>query len=221
MTQETNAPERLALVVEDVPAHVVLLRAAFRKLGDSWTVRDCGTAAEARLALAEGGTPPDVVVVDLGLPDGSGVELVRTARARFPETPIVVVSVASDEDNVLSSLRAGANGYVHKGEPVDALAESLAHALRGESPISPSVAGYLVQLATGPRSTPSHDPFRLSPRELELLRLISGGASYGDAARAMGVTLATVQTHIRSLYAKLGVNSKVRAINRGRDSGLV
>ena len=133
--------------------------------------------------------------------------------------PILVVSVISAESSVLSAIRAGACGYILKGDSEAAMAQAMRESLNGNYPISPALARYLFKLAGG-RDKPS-DLAGLTRKELELLQWIARGKSYAEAARSMGVSVATVQTHIRNLYRKLDVHSQVQAVTKAQHQGLI
>jgi DNA-binding NarL/FixJ family response regulator len=160
------------------------------------------------------------VLVDLGLPDMSGVAVIRAARARHPKAPIMVVSVLGGSENVLAAIRAGARGYLHKADSVMSLAEAIKRVLAGEHPISASLARYLFNLVQSDAPTPG-ERGTLSPRELQLLRLLSQGYTTQEAAERMGVGLSTAQTFCRRIYQKLQVHSKVKALLAARERGLL
>jgi DNA-binding NarL/FixJ family response regulator len=161
----------------------------------------------------------DLALIDIGLPDISGIEVVNRVREKYPDVPIMVVSVISAERSVLAAIRAGARGYVLKDDSTTEIAEALQQALLGHYPISPALARYLFKLA-GSRDT-SADLAELTPKELELLKHLSCGRSYAEAGKEMRIAISTVQTHIRNLYRKLDVHSQVQAVTRAQDRGLI
>jgi len=207
------------LIVEDDPAFEDLLSRAADRLGDCVDVLACDTAFSALAAVEKSPRPFDLALIDLGLPDLSGVEVIRRIRDRFEDLPILVVSVISAERSVLSAIRAGAFGYILKDDSEAAMSQAMQEALNGNYPISPALARYLFKLAGG-RDKPV-DLSGLTRKELELLQWLSRGKSYNEAARSMGVTLATVQTHIRNLYRKLDVHSQVQAVTKAQTQGLI
>ena len=129
------------------------------------------------------------------------------------------MSVISSERSVLAAIRAGARGYLLKDDNPQLITQSLAEALQGNYPISPSLARYLFRLAGGSESPAEFTS--LTPKELELLRHLSRGRSYGETAQEMGIAISTVQTHIRNLYRKLDVHSQVQAVTKAQDQGLI
>lgn len=215
-----NTQPNVALVVEDNPEFRDVISQALSKLEDGWSARLATKGADGLAALEEAGFNPRLVLVDLGLPDMPGVAVIRAARARHPAAPIMVVSVLGGSENVLAAIRAGARGYLHKADSVMSLAEAIKRVLAGEHPISASLARYLFNLVQSDVPTPG-DRGVLSPRELQLLRLLSQGYTTQEAAERMGVGLSTAQTFCRRIYQKLQVNSKVKALVAARERGLL
>ena len=209
----------VALVVEDDPTFESSMRAAVNSLGSHWEVVSFRTAAEGLRFLDSPGMRVDLALIDIGLPDISGIEVVNRVREKYPDVPIMVVSVISAERSVLAAIRAGARGYVLKDDITTEIAEALQQALLGHYPISPALARYLFKLA-GSRDT-SADLAELTPKELELLKHLSCGRSYAEAGKEMQIAISTVQTHIRNLYRKLDVHSQVQAVTRAQDRGLI
>ncbi|NBD19589.1 response regulator [Aquabacterium fontiphilum] len=193
-----------------------------------------GTLAPARAWFARQGA--DLLLVDLGLPDGSGLDLMHLVRRHWPACDMLVVSMFGDEENVVASIEAGAVGYVHKDDEATDIAETLLAVKRGASPISPMIARHLLrrmQPRAGdsppatPRSEPASGPsvpalgVTLSPREQEVLGYIARGFSYAEIARQQGITVHTVQTYIKKLYGKLAVHSRSEAVYEASRLGLL
>lgn len=216
--RETKSPEH-ALLVEDDPAFELSLSQALHELNPACRI-DCTRTGEDALRLIDRARKsPDLALVDIGLPDVSGIEVISRLRERFAELPILVISVISAERSVLAAIRAGARGYLLKDDPPQLIRESIDQAVQGNYPVSPSLARYLFKLAGEP--SPPGDFARLTPKERELLKHLANGSSYADAAEKMAVAVSTVQTHIRSLYRKLDVHSQVQAINKAQEHGLL
>jgi DNA-binding NarL/FixJ family response regulator len=166
---------------------------------------------------------PQVLLVDLGLPSGSGIELIRHAHAHLPQTDVMVVSVFGDEPHVMASLEAGATGYLLKdAQPAD-LAEQIRTLRAGGSPISPVIARQLLlRLAPDAARAPaSGDEALLSPQERQVLTYSAKGFSFEEIARMLGVSRHTVMTYVKRSYRKLQVHSKTEAIYEARKLGLV
>jgi two-component system nitrate/nitrite response regulator NarL len=210
---------REVLIVEDDPAFTRLLSNAVHKLSSPWVPRCFETATDALSYAQSDRAQLEIALVDLGLPDLSGIEVVRELRSRFADIPILVVSVISSERSVLAAIRAGARGYILKDDPETSVLQAMQEALQGNYPISPALARYLFKLAGS--ETPSADIPALTPKELELLQHMAKGCSYTEAARRMHISVSTVQTHIRNLYRKLDVHSQVQAVTKAQDRGII
>ena len=190
----------------------------------------------------------DVLLTDLGLPDGSGLAVIRCARRLHPACEPLVISMFGDDDHVLASIEAGALGYIHKDSAMDDVARTILDMRAGASPISPMIARRLLTRfqeaaqessgrpldATGKAANPSpvnNVPFALvpsaqaaellTPREHEVLALIARGYTYAEIARLQTVTVHTVQSHIKRLYNKLAVSSKTEAVFEATRLGLL
>jgi DNA-binding NarL/FixJ family response regulator len=193
-----------------------------------------GSVAEAKACLGDASCVVDVVLTDLGLPDGSGLEVIRQAARREPPCETLVISMFGDEENVLASIEAGALGYIHKDSTPADIAQTIVEMKNGGSPISPMIARRVLSKYRSVRDTPPAAEQRaapplptpasgrqLSPREQEVLELIARGFSYSDIARLRSVSVHTVQTHIKNLYAKLAVTSKSEAVYEATQLGLL
>ncbi|HEY3359504.1 MAG TPA: response regulator transcription factor [Polyangia bacterium] len=219
---EPVAPIRL-LIVEDQPQilrHQLKLLQAFPDLVLCGSARD---GDEALRVLA--GAAPDVVLLDLGLPGLSGIEITREIRARRPRTEILIFTVFDDEAKVLEAIRAGASGYLLKGTPADRIVEAIREVWAGGSVIQPQLARRLLRRfqPPSPPGAAAADPAArtLSPREREILKLIARGLSNSDVATALSVSRATVRTHLEHIYAKLEVSNRTEAVTEGIRQGLI
>jgi DNA-binding NarL/FixJ family response regulator len=190
------------------------------------TVFSVGTVAEARARFSAGQAAPDTLLVDLGLPDGSGLDLIAEARRHWPQCECLVISVFGDEERVIRSVEAGAVGYILKGQGDADVIEHLGYLREGGSPMSPAVARHLLRRVapTGSArkvsdSVSADRTFAalqdLTQKELEVLRLLARGEPYESVARLLGVTVNTVRFHVKGLYSKLGVNSRQKAVLEG------
>lgn len=214
-----------ALIVEDNPPFAAQLVSALHQLSASIAVTVCATGGDALAQLARP-QPFGLALIDLGLPDMDGTEVIRALHRHDPELPIMVVSVMARERAVIDAIRAGARGYILKSDPQQAVSAAIGDVLQGNYPISPALARFLFRMVGNTVAEAPSDPargnsFGLSPRELETLRHLSRGNSYQDVAGLMGVTLSTIQANIRSLYRKLGVTSQVKALNKARENRLI
>ncbi|MFI9525259.1 response regulator [Micromonospora rosaria] len=201
------------LIVDDHPVVRDGLRGMFTGDPGFEVVGEAGDGSEA-LALAEALTP-DVVLMDLRMPGMDGVTAIRRL-ARSGSTARVLVLTTYDTDaDVLPAIEAGATGYLLKDAPRDDLVRAVRAAARGESVLSPSVAGRLM----GRLRAPTEEP--LSQRELEVLTLVARGSSNRETAARLFISEATVKTHLLHVYAKLGVNDRAAAVATAYDRGLL
>ncbi len=185
----------------------------------SWQF-SAANAAEA-ITLA-GQRPADVYLVDLGLPDRDGRDVIRWLVQQQPEALPMVVTVFGDEEHVLSSLEAGAMGYLLKDSPGTEIALSIVELYEGGSPISPSVARSVIRRFTKPPAGLSSDEGNpLSRRELEVLRLIEKGMTYDEVAQVLDLSWHTVTAYLRRVYRKLQVNSRGEAVFEARQRGII
>lgn len=210
-----------ALLLEDDPVFAGALARAARALGTGWQVRVSQTIAQAMAAIEDMGDDLHLALIDMNLPDGSGLDVIRALRQRRPDVPALVVSGLSSERSVLDAINHGARGYLHKSESVEMLTASMSQVMQGHYPISPSLARYLFKQIRSETLTVGADAVQLTPKETETLRCIAQGMSYAETGERMGVSLSTVQSHIRSLYRKLEVRSQVQAVGKAREQGLL
>jgi DNA-binding NarL/FixJ family response regulator len=218
----SHSPFR-ALVVEDDRFFQEVIKEGMTQAVPGSRVELCRNAQEAMHCIQENGRNYQIAIIDLGLPDGDGLNIIRELAKVSPRTPIMVVSVATDERRVLEAVRAGAIGYVVKGDTMLSITKAIDQLMNGIHPISAKLAGYFLKLAgrESARDNPSAPIKRLTPRELDLLREFALGKSYQEAATSMEISLTTVQTHTRNLYRKLGVKSSLRALSKAKEHGII
>ncbi|MGE0313403.1 MAG: response regulator [Lautropia sp.] len=242
MTERSDATAATA----PIPTRIVLVEDQHELLARLCSVLDAtddlqviGTAdtLAAGLALLER-SPPDMLLTDIGLPDGSGLELIRTCHRRWPSIDIMVITMFGDETTVIDAIRSGATGYLLKDGSGDDIVHWVRTLRRGGSPISPSIARHLLRqlggsVATLPDSaaaalapngaatTRTDAPVGLTLKETDVLRLLAKGFSYAEIASSLEVTVHTVSTHIKSLYRKLAVRSRGEAVFEAVQLGLI
>lgn len=210
----------LVLVVEDDAHTRQYITEVLRREG-SYTVTGVASLQQGFEAL--GREQPDVMLVDLGLPDGSGLDLIRGARNLSVDILTLVITVFGDEKSVIGAIEAGARGYLLKSEAPDDLRESVRQVLAGGAPISPGIASYLLQRfqERGSSSVDREDGPALTARELEVLELIVKGLPLQEVAAVLGVSRNTVASHVKGIYLKLEVNSRGEAVFEALSQGLV
>ena len=219
-------PPLAIVLVEDDVAFQDAFRAAVDAASDLSVIGVAATVAQARVLLE--GPAADVLVVDLGLPDGSGIDVIREAHAVWPDCSIMVSTTFADERHVIASIEAGASGYLLKDSPLPAIPEDIRVLHGGGSPISPRIARQvLMRFRTEERpmdDTAAADRAAapsLSEREQETLQLITRGFSFDEIAELMNVSRNTVLTFVRRIYTKLEVRSKTEAVFEARAHGLL
>jgi DNA-binding NarL/FixJ family response regulator len=181
-------------------------------------VGEAGSVARATTLARE--LQPDVIVLDLGLPDGSGARVLDALRAESSRAMAVVLTVFDDDDHIFEALRAGALGYLLKDDVGTRLLSSLDDVRGGGSPMSPSIARRV--LASFAPTVPTAEVASLlTAREREVTELLGHGCTYDEVAHTLGVSTNTVRTFIRSIYEKLQVSSKTEAVREAMRLGLV
>lgn len=170
----------------------------------------CGVAACLGETPALLAAQPDLVLTDLGLPDGSGLDFIPLAKAAGARS--LVITAFGDRDTVLAALGAGADGYLLKDSPTQAVLDGIRVTLDGGAPISAAAAVFLLERFREPVVVAAPAAERLTPRETELLTLFSRGCSYKSAARELGISPLTVGDHVKAIYRKLEVNSRGEAV---------
>jgi DNA-binding NarL/FixJ family response regulator len=218
--QEIPAQEITILLVEDDPPTLWRLQDALVKAG--FDVAAAATLGEARAALAA--RVPRVLLTDLQLPDGHGVDLIREVRQRHPDTEIMVISALGDEETVISAITVGATGYILKDAFPSYIAATVRDLVAGHSPISASIARFIVrrtQVQAEPPRGPEIDTAKLTPREIDILWGIAKGFSYAEIATNLGMSRQTVPGHIKSIYRKLEVHTRGEAVFEAVQQGLI
>ena len=165
---------------------------------------------------------PDVAVLDIRMPEVTGVEATRRIKARFPDTRVLILTAYDDDPYVFALLEAGADGYVLKTASADQLIDAVRTVYRGESALSPEVASKVVRQATGRRPAGAADQIEpLTPREIDVLRLVAQGMTNRQVGQELGISHRTVQGHLASIYDKLEVNSRTEAVTEGLKRGWI
>ena len=209
----------VTLVEDDTPIREEFARMVGEDVGLK-LLDAVGSCAEARRSFSF--AQPDVALIDLGLPDGDGTELIADLARRSRHTSILVVTIFGDEAHVVRALQAGAHGYLLKDTPTAEFGRAIRAVSEGAAPLSPQVARYLLRSFAAPRMDAQRwlvEP--LTPREKDVLMAVSQGLSVPETARRLDVAPSTVAAHIKSIYGKLAVHSRVEAVNQARARGLI
>lgn len=209
----------LALLLEDEKPARDHLAAAIAMHPQLKLVDAVASCQEALASLAK--HQPDILISDLGLPDGHGVKVIREAKRLYPDIEILVVTMYADEEHVVEALEAGASGYLLKRQAFEELSEAVMTLMRGESAISPEVARFLLKRFNPIQQSELKIKSPLTAREHEVLKWIAKGYSYDEIATILKVSANTIRTHIRSVYKKLAVKSRSEAVFEAINLGII
>lgn len=198
------------LIVEDDPEWRELFSRLLDEADDIAVRHLAATVHDARRAIRR--QTFDGALIDLGLPDGSGHDLVAEMAAAQPDADIAVCTVFEDEKNVLDAIRAGASGYILKQDVALDLLRLIGHMREGGAPISPRVARHILANLAIRLEEPEEPAVRLTPREAEILELVAMGMTLRRTAAQLGIAPSTARSHIKNLYGKLGVTRRSTAI---------
>ena len=215
---QKNNQVRTVIIVEDQKHTSDRLREAIDSARSLKVIGNCQTMSLALSMLAN--YRPDFVLTDIGLPDGSGIEVIRAAAAADWPCESMVFTVFGDERNVLSAIRAGAKGYILKTSHAKDIVKEIEIVLEGGAPISPQIAHYLLTIVRGDTATQEGKDL-LTEREREVLGLIAKGYKRGEIASQMAITVGTVGNHIHNIYRKLNASSNTEAVFIAGKSGIL
>ena len=199
------------------------LHAIFKSVSDIEIVGEAGTGREA-LTLASD-LKPDVILMDIQMPDLNGVEVTQRILETFPDVGIIIVTMLEDDDSLFSAMRAGARGYVLKGADKAEMLKSIRAVAGGEALFGPTIAARLLNFFQGNRPQPTGEspasPFpELTEREREVLTCIARGDTNAEIAEQLTISLKTVRNHVSNIFTKLQVVNRAQAAIRARDAGL-
>jgi DNA-binding NarL/FixJ family response regulator len=234
--EATAAPRIRVYVVEDQSK---ILKNQLKLLEASAELEIIGTALSGETAIDDiRRLTPDVVLLDLGLPRMSGIDVTRVIKGELPKVEILIFTIFDEEDKVLEAVQAGASGYLLKGTPADKMVEAIKEVSQGGTVIQPSLARRLLKHfrvpeqpateaapsapATAPTGLPAEpEGKKLSARETEILQLIAKGVSNNEAATMLSLSKATIRTHLEHIYRKLEVTNRVEAVTEGLRKGII
>ena len=198
-------------IVEDNPT----LRTSLETLFSRTDGMRCVTTMNNLLNVISeiGAAKPDIILMDIGLPNISGIEGVRTVKTHFPTIQVLMFTVFDDDEKIFDAIRAGASGYLLKKTPPAEIVQSIFDLYHGGAPMTASIARRVLQsFQAAPPSI--IEEYRLTPRENEILYSLVDGLSYKRIADKYCVSISTIRTHICNIYGKLHVNSKAEAVAR-------
>jgi DNA-binding NarL/FixJ family response regulator len=212
-------PRIRIIVVEDVPEFLANISAIIRSEPD---FELCGTASSGVEALGLlASRAVDVLIVDLGLPDMDGIDIIRKTLADQPGTDIIVLTIFGDEPHVVASIEAGASGYLLKDTPAQAIIRGIKEIRAGGSPISPIIARKLLQVLRAAQTPQTAEANPLSSRETEILTLISKGMTFEEIGKLLAISPHTVGGHVKNIYGKLAVHSRNEAVYEAYRLGII
>ncbi|MET0505833.1 MAG: response regulator transcription factor [Variovorax sp.] len=214
------------LIVEDEPEFMLRFSGAVR--GDPTLSLAAAVANGAAGKAMLDQQRPDVLLVDLGLPDINGAEVIRHAAAHHPDCDVLVVTMFGDDEHVVEAIEAGATGYLLKDASAERIVASIHELRAGGAPISPGIARRILarfRVATRPAPVPepasASEPSPLTPRETELLRLTAKGLTFDSIGELLDISPHTVVSHIKKIYRKLAVHSRSEAVYEASQLGLL
>jgi len=199
-------------VVEDVASVREMLAEWLRESENFDCVGEFTNGREAVARLPE--TRPNIVLMDINLPQMNGIECVRALKPQMPQTQFVMLTVYADSTHIFEAIAAGATGYMLKKLRRDALYKAIQEVHAGGSPMTGSIARKVVQSFQGRQPTTVTEDSQLSPRQQEVLNLLTRGYLYKEIADALHISQFTVNGHIRQIYEKLHVHSRAQAFAR-------
>lgn len=208
------------MIVEDEPELRRNFEAAVVADATLQLLAAVGTLAAARAQLRM--QVPDVLLVDLGLPDGSGIELIREVARQHPQTDCLVVTMFGDDSHVLASIEAGASGYLLKDASAARIVAGIHEARAGGAPLTPSIARRILSRLrpTGAAGEPP-PASPLTAREIDVLQLVAKGLSFEEVGATLHLSTHTIVSHVKNIYRKLAVHSRGEAVFEARQLGLI
>ena len=210
-TQTSRTPDALRVILID---DHTLFRTGLRELLERRGLDVVAAVGEGHegCTLAET-LKPDVILLDLRMPDMDGIAVLEKLKEQQPQTPVVMLTTSSEQRDLVKSLRLGARGYLHKDMEPEQLIESLREIMEGSTVVAPSMSGVLAKVVKGedPSESEATRFSDLTPREFEILCHLAEGQTNKVIGRELGITDGTVKLHVRSILKKLGVQSRVEA----------
>ena len=205
------------LIVEDIPETQQWLKHAAQQAFSDADIRLSASIAEAKNEMGQ--QQPELMLIDLNLPDGNGQDLVAEVTAEVSPPLCVIVTIYDDDQHVFPSLEAGAEGYLLKDQPIEKIARLLKGIVNGEPPLSPSIARKILKVFKEKVASPTHP--KLTARETEVLILIAKGYSVPKVAEMLDISPYTGSDHVKNVYRKLNISSRAEAALAASQMGIL
>lgn len=215
-SNDSQTPPRWILIIDDLPDALAWLTVACQQAFPDAELSGVENLQDAMRALDT--DPPDLALVDLGLPDGSGIDFISRAARTCPDTICVVSTVFGDDQHLFAALRAGAKGYLLKDRDQESLAGLLRGIVEGRPPLSPAIARRLLDHF---HATASEPDTGLTGREREVLTLLAKGLTVAETAAMLEITANTAAGYVKNVYRKLNVTSRAEATVEAARRGLI
>ncbi len=208
------------LLLEDIPEIRAWLKALVQQVFPRSQITECARVGDALAAIPR--QRFELALIDLGLPDGSGVQVVESLRERQPEAQAVIVTIHDDDEHLFPALQAGAFGYLLKEQARELLVEQLQRISQGEPPLSPSIARKVISHFTGQRrpQSPAMPDVQLTERETEVLLRVAKGFTLPEIGLQLGLSRHTIADYVKQIYRKLNVSSRAEAALEAQRLGL-
>jgi DNA-binding NarL/FixJ family response regulator len=207
------------LIADDHPLFRKGMRTLLESMPDITVAGEATTGAE--VVEQAGALKPDLILMDLQMPEGGGLEATRQLTEADPQIHILVVTLFEDDDSVFAALRAGARGYILKDADEEEMMRAIRAIGKGEAIFSPAIAARLMDYFAGTQKSTSPEIFpELTDREREILQLIARGESNAAIAEKLSISLKTVRNHVSNIYNKLQVADRAQAAIRAREAGM-
>lgn len=207
------------IIVEDDEDVRRRLSQLINEHGDFELLHASSTMAEGLASLKK--YRPDILLTDLGLPDGSGIEIIKAIEKFHLDCEVMVISGFQDENIVFKALEAGAKAYILKHDESTKITDAIVTMMNGGAPISPMIARLMLQKFQLPPQQDKVLPEALTERQIKILKLVSQGFSSKEIAEKLNISYYTVTTHIKNIYNKLQVNSRTEALHEAIKLGLI
>lgn len=209
-------------IIEDHLVLVEALELLLRSEGDISIAGSADNLSNGRELLQQ--VKPDVLLLDVGLPDGNGLDLIPVVQAKTPETKIIILSCLTDENTLIRAIDSGVTGFISKGSPLSKLMSTIRKVAQGEIVLPSSLLFGLLRRYPRDKAVVSMEEQlweRLTPREQEVLSHLARGTSGEDIANTLHIAPLTVRTHVRNLMSKLGAHTRLEAVAFGLKHGLI